>query len=138
MSRVRFPSVAPLDEIVMNKKILTAFPLIAFVAFAIVSCGEQSPLPASDGYSFGTPSFERTKVDVQLVTYKTRVDFLEAARKRNVKGDAVQAFTELRPPFNKCTIHVMDPKINYQPEFIGHEMMHCFYGQWHTSNSERK
>lgn len=138
MSRVRFPSVAPLDEIVMNKKLLTIFPVIALATFAVISCGEQSRLPAADGYLFGTPSFEKTKVEVQLVTYKTRVDFLEAARKRNIKSDTVQAFTELRSPFDKCTIHVMDPKVNYQPEFIGHELAHCFYGQWHTSNSERK
>jgi hypothetical protein len=122
----------------MIKQFLTVFPLVLLASFAVASCDIPSQIPASDGYSFGTPSFERTKVEVQLVTYKTRVDFLEAARKRNVKGNEVQAFTELRSPFNKCTIHVMDPNLQYQPEFIGHELAHCFYGQWHTSNSDRK
>jgi hypothetical protein len=29
---------------------------------------------------------------------------------------------------------MVDPKVEYQPEFVGHEMLHCFYGQWHKNN----
>jgi hypothetical protein len=121
----------------MMKKLFTATPLIIIAAFSIVSCN-PSPRSSADGYNFGNPTFEKTKVEVQFVTYKTRAEFLEAAKKRNVDSLELQAFTELRSPFNKCTIHVMDPRVKYQPEFIGHELAHCIYGQWHTSNSERQ
>jgi hypothetical protein len=121
----------------MMKKLFTAAPLIIIAAFSIVSCNDSNTMPA-DGYNFGKPSFEKAKVEVQFVTYKTRAEFMEAAKKRNVDSLELQAFTELRDPFNKSTIHVMDPRVKYQPEFIGHELAHCFYGQWHTNNSERQ
>ena len=120
----------------MIKKLFVAAPLIIIAAFSIVSCN-QLPLSA-DGYNFGNPSFEKSKVEVVFVTYETRAEFIEAAKKRNVDSLELQAFTELRDPFNKCTIHAMDPRVKYQPEFIGHELAHCFYGQWHTNNSERQ
>ena len=120
----------------MIKKLFVAAPLIIIAAFSIASCN-QLPLSA-DGYNFGNPSFEKSKVEVVFVTYETRAEFMEAAKKRGVASLELQAFTELRDPFNKCTIHAMDPRVKYQPEFIGHELAHCFYGQWHTNNSERQ
>lgn len=121
----------------MSKRFLTAFPLLLLASLSVVSCDIPSSRVGADGYSFGDPSFERTEVKVQLVTYKTRAEFMAAAKKRGVDSLELQAFTELQSPFDRCIIHVMDPKVQYQPEFIGHELAHCFYGQWHTSNSER-
>ena len=112
--------------------------LIGFAAlglFALASCDVAKPT-GLDGYTFGTPQFEKSSVNVNVVTYKTRAEFLVAARKYGVASDQLAAFSVMQPPlFNTCTIHMMHPAAKYYPEFIGHEFTHCVYGQWHTNNN---
>lgn len=104
----------------------------------LFSCEASTNRNGADGYTFGEPSYEKTRVTITLITYKTRKEFLDASKKRGVKSNTVAAFAELKPPFDTCTIHVMDPRVKYEPEFYGHELAHCFYGQWHTSNNDRE
>jgi hypothetical protein len=33
----------------------------------------------------------------------------------------------------ECNVYIMDPKVNYQPEWYGHELVHCMYGDWHRT-----
>jgi hypothetical protein len=120
----------------MMSRLLTALTLLA--AVSLTSCDQPVNRVAADGYKFGQSSFVRNHVKVKFVTYKTRTEFISAARKRDIENPGiVAAFTELQPPFDTCTIHIVDPQISYEPEWLGHELAHCLYGQWHTDNNSR-
>ena len=43
------------------------------------------------------------------------------------------AWTDVKPPYTECTIHMMDPAVNYEPEIYGHELTHCIRGQFHKN-----
>lgn len=92
----------------------------------------------SDGYKFGEKQYEQTPVTVNIVTYSSAQELSNAARKWGVNNPDVVAFTLLNSNNrSKCTIHIIDPAVKYQPEFVGHEFLHCVYGQWHTDNDSR-
>ena len=110
-------------------------PLAAF-AFLLGSC-EPVAKTGADGYTFGEPQFNNQQVQVTIVTYKNKAELDAAAREKGVNIPELAAFSVLHPPYNICTIHMIDPKVSYEPEFIGHEFAHCVYGQWHTNNESR-
>jgi hypothetical protein len=94
---------------------------------------------------FGTRQFEKKIVTVEVVVHKDLDALQEEARrigvvrKLNDQSASVQAFTHLYPPnFDTCTIHMVDPSSHYAPEFVGHEFLHCVYGQWHTDNNSQQ
>lgn len=116
----------------MIKKLLG----IALLGLTVTSCDTGSNTGA-DGYKFGKPQYEKTQVQIQIVTYKTRSDLLKSAKARGVADPDVVAFSVLKPPFDTCTIHMIDPRVSYEPEFVGHELLHCVYGQWHTNNDSK-
>lgn len=41
------------------------------------------------------------------------------------------------PPAVVCVVHIVDPTVGYYPEFIGHEVMHCIFGDWHHKFTAR-
>lgn len=102
----------------------------------LTSC-DTGPEAGADGYTFGQPQYEKQQVQVAVVTYNTRNELLEAARSRGVNNPELVAFSVLKPPFDICTIHMVKPTVSYEPEFVGHEFLHCIYGQWHTNNESR-
>lgn len=108
---------------------------LACALLLLSACDSQSG-PGADGYTFGKRQYERQTVQVNVVTYKTLREF-EAATKQRKLESTTAAFTILQPPFDTCTIHMVDPSIRYEPEFVGHEFLHCVYGQWHTNNSTK-
>jgi hypothetical protein len=107
-----------------------------FLTVILASCTPSSNTGA-DGYQFGEAQFEKTSIQVNVVTYQTKAQFDDAAKKYGVASEELAAFSVLRPPFDQCTIHMIDPRTKYQPEFTGHELLHCVYGQWHTNNNSR-
>lgn len=114
-----------------------AFIVIAFNSLA--SCSDQTP-PAKDGYKFGSKQYELNDIRVEVKTYKTYKEIQDAARaidKNVTQADTIAAFSVIRPPSNTCTIHMIDPSVSYEPEFVGHEFLHCVYGQWHTDNNSK-
>ena len=115
----------------MLKKILP-FTLL----FALTSC-DVGPKPGADGYTFGKPQYEKQQVQITIVTYNTKNQLYQAARARGVNNPDIVAFSVLQPPFDTCTVHMVKPTISYDPEFVGHEFLHCIYGQWHTNNGSR-
>lgn len=107
----------------------------AIFLLALTSCNPV-PQKGADGYTFREKQFERTEVQINIVTYKSQADLQRALGNRaGVDASNVVAFSVLRPPFDTCTIHMVDPNVSYQPEFVGHEMLHCVYGQWHRDNN---
>lgn len=101
----------------------------------LASCN-KGPAPGADGYTFGNKQYERQSVQVNIVVYKTTAEFSRELKRRNLPENTV-AFTTIRPPFDACTINMIDPSVKYEPEFVGHEFLHCVYGQWHTNNDSR-
>ena len=102
------------------------------LALLLTSC-DSSPNKGKDGYVFGTKQYERTSVQVNIVTYNKQ-DFAKELAKRNLPHTTA-AFTQIQYPYDTCTINMIDPSIRYEPEFIGHEFLHCAYGQWHKNNN---
>ena len=112
-------------------KKLLVLPLL----FLLASCENKI---GNDGYKFGEKQYEQTPVSVSIVTYKTEKDLQAAARARGANNEGIVAFSVLRANDpSTCTIHMIDPAVKYQPEFVGHEFLHCVYGQWHTNNDSR-
>lgn len=118
---------------------------LACVALISWSCTEESSRTGADGYTFGTKQFEKKTVTVEIVVHptleelQTEAERIGAVRRINNQSASVQAFTHLYPPnFDTCTIHMVDPSVHYSPEFVGHEFLHCVYGQWHTDNHSRQ
>lgn len=107
---------------------------LIFLLF-LASCG-PTPQTGKDGYTFDEKQYEKTTVQVNIVTYKSQKDLQKALGNRGgVDASNVMAFSVLKYPFDTCTVHMVDPSISYMPEFVGHEFLHCTYGQWHKNNS---
>jgi hypothetical protein len=108
----------------------------------VIACnGPPSKRKASDGYYFESETFQRNNFEVEMVLFQTRedllnqFDFVSKNRVVNIISSTtrneIQAFSVIRMNDTKCTIYAMDPKFRYQPEFLGHELVHCIYGVWH-------
>lgn len=111
---------------------------VSILAVGILASCKPSPREGADGYSFGTPQYVKQQITIQVVTYSNAKQLQAAAKARGVNNPDIVAFSVLRPPtFDVCTVHMIDPQVQYEPEFVGHEFLHCAYGQWHSSNDSR-
>lgn len=99
----------------------------------LISCSSNPP--GADNYFFGRKQYEKEELRVKVVPYKDAktLQRVAATEYKIQTAGTVVAFSVLKG--NTCTIHMMDPSVKYQPEFIGHEFLHCVYGQWHTDNN---
>lgn len=102
------------------------------LALVLASCSQSA---GKDGYTFNKEQFTHKNFEIEIVTYKNLSELRHTARtKYNVTNEKLAAFSIVYPISNKCVVHIIDPKIKYEPEFIGHELTHCIYGQWHSGN----
>lgn len=88
---------------------------------------------ASDGYIFENKEYENTSITVHIKTYKNRNQFDRAANKHirgNVKVDMFSVI-RIEDTHHSCTIHMIEPIVEYAPEFMGHELAHCVWGRFH-------
>jgi hypothetical protein len=92
--------------------------------FLVSSCSKQG----DDGFTFAKKETNHPTITVHIQTYATDEELNAAAKARGVTAE-VHAWGVLRG--NECTIHVRDPLVAYQPEFIGHEISHCIWGRFH-------
>lgn len=100
---------------------------------ALLTACDSKPV-GKDGYTFGQETFTRTEFPVEVVLLKSERELSVAYAARNIRGvkpESVAAFAIIRRNDPRCTIYMVDPKLNYQPEWIGHELVHCIYGEWH-------
>ena len=115
------------------KKFVFWFFISLIVTFTLISC-DGNRNTGIDGYYFEQESMIRTSFTTDIVLVK---DFAELKKVYVARGgkdvDDLAAFTLLSQTENKCTIFMVDPKNNYEPEYIGHELVHCIYGEWHKS-----
>jgi hypothetical protein len=128
-------ATGPLQNINTHRRIPMKKLTLLFLFFILASCNQPSNVGA-DNYKFGEKQYENSSVSVDIVTYQSRNDLLKEARKYGVTNSEIVAFALLlRNDQTKCTVHMMDPAVSYEPEFVGHEFLHCVYGQWHTDNN---
>lgn len=104
--------------------------------FALALLATVSGANASGGSRKLQPEFDRREVTVRLVYYPNPRALREAAPSgpQRFIGSAraeVKAWAEIDLTGGPCTIHVVDPAINYQPDVLGHEFAHCLFGRWH-------
>jgi hypothetical protein len=92
--------------------------------------------PSLDGYSFETEQFEHRTVTVTFVPLEKQTDLRALSeiaglhpRQGQVKGFTINGA-------GSCTIYMMDPKVAYEPEFLGHELAHCIYGNFHPQKDK--
>lgn len=103
----------------------------------VVSCDQAPSKKGTDGYYFEKESFTRTEFPVEVKLMQSEAEMIRELKKRskNIEGKVnpkdVAAFAVIRTNDNKCTIYMLDPKVKYQPEYVGHEFIHCIYGVWH-------
>ena len=88
---------------------------------------------ASDGYRFrGDPPPIRLEFNTVVKEYDTPEELSRAIREFGftaLKAKDIHAFAAVQG--NTCTIHIIKPAKDYMPEHIGHELVHCIYGNWH-------
>jgi len=121
----------------MKKFLTVGITLIATIGVTLVACDNPSNKKGKDGYYFEKESFTRTEFPVEVVLVKDEAAITAAIKDRNnvhgtIDAKNVAAFSIIRMSDPKCTIYMIDPKNKYEPEFIGHELVHCIYGVWHS------
>lgn len=117
-------------------KTITLISLLILSVF-LASCDNVTNKKAADGYYFEKETFTRTNFPVEVVLIQSEKEMVKLLEEKQGKisgkispKDAA-AFTVIRTNDTKCTVYMLDPKIKYQPEYIGHEFVHCIYGVWH-------
>lgn len=114
----------------MGKFIIGFFACFLLLC-VIVSC-DMSKKTGVDGYWFKQESFTRNSFTTDIVLVPNEEELKKLfAEKGGENAENLAAFTLLSQTENKCTIYMIDPKVQYEPEFIGHELVHCIYGEWH-------
>lgn len=133
----------------MKKSLLTIFTG-ALAALLLSSCqphaeqsmyAEDQPfmvtnhIISNDGYYIETTTQDNKEFYVRIIKYKSYED-LGKAWKHNggsdqPKGYRTVAFSEWDD--KTCTIHMVDPLIDYKPQYMGHELLHCMIGSFHPN-----
>ena len=103
--------------------------VIVALTLVLAGCGSQA---GKDGYAFERKEFDRAEVSVTLVEHPSLAALQAAAAARGVTADNVAAWSVLKTGQPACEVHIVDPAVRYQPEYLGHEIAHCFYGRWHS------
>jgi len=112
---------------------------IFFTLILLLASCDNGPNKGADGYTFGQKQYEKETVQINIVTYNSDEELSAIVktklRNTNIDPKTVVAFSVLVPSGDVCTIHMVDPSVSYRPEFVGHEFLHCVYGQWHKDNN---
>lgn len=91
----------------------------------------------TDGYVFESKQYQHSSVKVTIVTFQKERELREFAKTKGyLLPNRTVAFSVLEP--EECTIYVVDPDKDYQPESLGHELAHCFFGNWHPGYDKYK
>ena len=102
---------------------------------------------AADGYYWEREEYPKKEIVlIDLKVAENQLQWEEYVRSKLPLWDAdnLGAFATVRTPDgpgergDECTVYIKDPDWIYEPEFIGHELLHCFYGNWHKRQDRRK
>ena len=112
------------------KKIVVAIVLLW--SGLLLSC-DRNPTSGKDDYTFEVKEYSKDTVTITVKVFASTAELQKFAKDNNINAENLAAFGKLYPSENKCTIFVVDPINTYEPEFIGHEVAHCFWGRWHPN-----
>lgn len=85
---------------------------------------------ASDGYRYERGEAGPVR-KIVIVEHGSLVELRSAAPgAAAVEGRELMAWSLLNG--ERCEVHVVDPVVKYMPEWIGHEIVHCLKGRWHS------
>jgi hypothetical protein len=106
------------------------------LAAALMVSASAAAAPSLDGYSFEREEFEHRTVTITFVPLEKHTDLQALAEIHGIhlREATIKAFAI--PNGNTCTIYSTDPKVSYEPEFLGHELAHCIYGNFHPSKDK--
>lgn len=111
-----------------------AYATLFIVALLVTACEPKKQNVGKDGYYFETETMVRTEftTTVVLVQSKSEMEKLVRAKTNHPEPKQVAAFASYGVTAPVCTIYMLDPRVtSYEPEFIGHEFVHCVFGEWH-------
>lgn len=85
-----------------------------------------------DGYYFEGGNYTN-EVSVTLIFHKNREDL-----QKSIDDPDVAAYTYTRKLKNGtlCEVHVVNPYKSYEPQYLGHEIFHCLFSNWHPSQGK--
>jgi hypothetical protein len=90
-------------------------------------CNQASP----DGYKFEQREWTHSEVLVTIVEHDSVALLVASAPPEAIQqGRALQAYSLIRG--RDCEIHVVKPERTYAPQWLGHEMVHCLWGRFHS------
>jgi len=90
----------------------------------------------SDGYIIEQAEFMHTDIHLRIHMFRSEKEFKAAKISNGVKDPPnaeTMAFTYSNKNSNECEIYMYDPAYIYEPEYIGHELVHCIYGDFHPT-----
>lgn len=113
----------------------------ALLLLLISSCDTEQK--ASDDYYFEDKEYTLIEQDYIFVVVDNKEEWNDLVKQYvgpGYKGDQMGAFSRLRlnrqdPNLagSECIVYIKDPTWTYEPEYIGHEIVHCLFGKWHPS-----
>lgn len=111
--------------------------LTLFLATLMMSVPAAAAGPSLDGYTFEKAQFEHDNIKVEFVKVHTQAEMVWLAGTFGIKptSGAVKAFSVNEG--DTCVIYAEDPKVDYEPEFLGHELAHCIFGNFHPQQSKK-
>ena len=109
----------------------------ALICVGLVSCSKN----ASDDYHFEQKEYTLLEQKFEFVVVDNITEWNSLVEQYvGADGGDIGAFSRLRlnredPNLagSECIVYIKDPEWVYEPEFIGHEIVHCLYGKWHPS-----
>lgn len=119
-----------------SKKLKPFHSVMVLMAALSLPVAPPSLAASADGYVFREKEFNRPVMRIVTHEVGSRLDLIALARELNVPLEnprRVAAFSILSkdPADIVCHIYHIDQAVQYQPEFLGHELAHCKYGRWH-------
>lgn len=131
----------------MRKLILLAVVVLTLPA---AQCGSSpSQQVTESGYSFTQPLPEPTGTrtafsgQMTVIEHPSMASLVKAAEAAGVKFDVPTQVTNAKEPKFEggwakvrpgkfCEVHVLSPAVKPQEMWLGHEVLHCSYGEWHN------
>lgn len=96
--------------------------------------GKTKSFVASDGYRFEEAQFNQRNGTFNVVLYKNHGDIGDAYVRLSgakVAPPKMRAFAQVNPDDGTCVVHMVTPDYVYDPTALGHEFMHCVFGNFH-------
>ena len=94
----------------------------------LAACEQQSP----DGYQLEVKEYTVTNLSVKVVIHPSLDDLQKASPIKSTGERQVRAWSKISKT-GECEMHIVDQGVEYAPQWVGHETIHCMHGRFHPS-----